>query len=233
MSGGAFSLQLDPSRPNHIAIFGRKGSGKSLLASIFYDRYPYDRMVIDPTGDIDAGDDAEDLPDPMPSRWLPRIDGKRSTVRYAADPGSSSYLEQLDAAVGLAFFHPGRKLLWIDEVGELTSANRTPPHMRRALHQGRHKSMSILACGPRPIDINPLVISQADYVACFELPNPKDRQRVADNIGLPPGEYDDAQADLVDHGFTWWDARAKELTILPPLPASLAARGAAISAGGR
>jgi hypothetical protein len=111
-------------------------------------------------------------------------------------------------------------LLWVDEVGELTRANKTPPHFRRALHQSRHRRLSMLLCGPRPIDINPLVISQADYVATFELPNPADRKRVADNIGI---ELDDLEAHLDEldpkHGYLLWDARARELVVMPPLPA--------------
>lgn len=220
---GLVSLQLDPGRANHVFCCGRKGSGKSELAAMFWRSYPYDRLVIDPTGDVDAGDDAVDLETPLPLRWPSKLGrDKRQTFRFVADPGSDDYVDDMDRAVALAFGH-GRCLLWVDEVGELTSANKTPAGMRRVLHQARHRKLSTLFCGPRPIDINPLVISQADYVAVFDLPNPADRKRVADVCGIPVGELEEHLADAteVKHGFVWWDAGERDLVVMPPLPASL------------
>lgn len=219
---GLAALELDPSRATHIFVCGRKGTGKSELARAFWTSYPYDRLVIDPTGDVDPGDDrARLLEDPLPTRWPASLgrEGERLTLVHRPDVGSDTYRDDMDRAAGLAFSH-GRTLLWVDEVGELTSANSTPPAMRRVLHQSRHRRLSTLFCGPRPIDINPLVISQADYVACFDLPNPKDRARVADNTGLELRTFEAAlaKATRTEHGFVWWDARGRRLLIMPPLP---------------
>lgn len=218
--------QIDPRRATHIAIFGRKGSGKSVLARRFWDSYPFDRLVIDPTGDVDPGDPkARNLSTPLPHRWPISVDNReRVTLRFAADPGSATYEEDLDHAAGLAFSH-GHCLLWVDEIGELTSASRTPPAMRRILHQSRHRALSTLFCGPRPIDINPLVINQADYLAIFHLPNPADRKRVADNMGYELAELEEAHAELVEHGYLWWDAVNRELEVRPPIPQGRAAKG--------
>lgn len=212
-------LQLDPSRAHHITILGRKGTGKSFLAKRFWETYPYDRLVIDPTGDVEPGEGAHKLEDPVPARWPMFPSEERTTLHYKADPGSPMYLDEIDRAVGLAFTH-ARSLLWVDEVGELSRANATPPHFRRALHQSRHRRLSLLLCNPRPIDVNPLVISQADYLATFELPNPADRKRVADNIGIDLADLE-AHLDELDpkHGYLWWDARNRELIVMPPLPA--------------
>jgi hypothetical protein len=216
--------QLDPRRATHIAIVGRKGTGKSVLAKRFWSTYPFDRLVIDPTGDVDPGPPssredppAEELAAPLPTRWPKRLDDKRQTLRFAADPGSASYEEDLDRAAGLAFTH-GNCLLWVDEVGELTQANKTGPAMRRILQQGRHRNLSVLFCGPRPINLNPLVISQADYLAVFHTPNPADRKRLADMMGLELEELEAAHAELVEHGYLWWDAVRRELEVRPPLP---------------
>jgi hypothetical protein len=227
--------QIDPHKANHIAIFGRKGSGKSVLAQRFWDSYPLDRLVIDPTGDVDPHDPkAVNLTNPLPLRWPSPLAGytatggnasneDRSTLRFHPDPGSATYEDELDQAVQLAFTH-GHCLLWADEVGEVTSANKTGPAMRRVLQQGRHRHLSVLLCGPRPIDINPLVISQADYLALFELPNPADRKRVADIIGFDLGEFEEAHRQLVNHGYLWWDTVNRELEVRPPLPHGAAAR---------
>lgn len=214
--------ELDPHKAHHITCVGRKGSGKSVLAHMIWDSYPKDRLVIDPTGDVDTtdprtGKPAEDLHVPLPLRWPSNLNGERTTLRFHPDPGSATYEDDMDAAVQLAF-GKGDCLLWVDEVGELTNANRTPPAMRRVLHQARHRRLSTLFCGPRPIDINPLVISQADYLAVFELPNPADRKRIADNIGYELGHLEEAHAQLAEHGYLWWDARARELEVCDPIP---------------
>jgi hypothetical protein len=211
--------QLDPRKANHVTIVGRKGSGKSVLAQRFWDSYPGDRLVIDPTGDVDTRDPkAENLTLPLPLRWpRPFREDERSTLRFHPDVGSATYRDDMDAAVQLAF-QKGSCLLWVDEVAELTSANNTPPAMRRVLHQSRHRRLSTLFCGPRPIDINPLVISQADYLAIFDLPNPADRKRIADVIGYDLNELEEAHGELAEHGYLWWDTRARELEVRPPIP---------------
>lgn len=216
--------QLDAGKATHIAIVGRKGSGKSVLARRFWESYPYDRLVIDPTGDVDPGDPkARNLTTPLPHRWPASLDRERVTLRFAADPGSATYEDDLDAAAGLAFGH-GNCLLWVDEIGELTRANKTAPAMRRILHQSRHRRLSTLFCGPRPIDINPLVISQADYLAIFHLPNPADRKRCADTMGYELAELEEAHGHLEEHGYLWWNATARELEVRPPIPQGRAAK---------
>jgi hypothetical protein len=73
-------------------------------------------------------------------------------------------------------------------------------------------------CGIRPVGIDPLVIGQADYTYVFDLPQPQDRKRVAENIGWPPGEVDRAVEALPEHGYLRHDRKAHELVSFPPLP---------------
>src|SRR5207302_9297492 len=144
-----------------------------------------------------------------------------SKLRYCPDPGSPDYADDLDRAVGLAFFHPrGPRLLWIDEIAELTGANRTGPNLRRALHQGRHRQLSMLMCGPRAKHINPLVLGNADVVYVFELPHPHDQDAVAGAIGVPPKKLQAAIGGLGQFEYLRYDSRSKELLHFPPLPLS-------------
>lgn len=217
---GIVDFELDPSRPSHISIFGRKGSGKSTLAGRFFDSYPFDRLVIDPTGDLRSRmppkPEITVLTAPVPARWpLNARDDGRSTVYFKPDYLGPSYDEDLDRALGMAFSQ-GRCLAWVDEVAEITTANKTLPHTRRVLHQSRHRSLSLLFCGPRPMHVNPLVVSQADYIAIFDLPNPADRKRLADVMGWDPSDLDERVADLDQFEWLWFDARAHQL--VGPLP---------------
>jgi len=201
-------------------ILGRKGSGKSVLARRFWDTYPYDELVIDPHGEF-TDPDARTLHDdelgtnawPAAREFGDR--NRRVKLRYIPDMGSKSRTDNLDRAVGMAFNHRRCHLL-IDEIVLLTRANSTPPYMARALHMGRHRHLSLTMCGPRPVDVDPLVISQADYLYVFQLPHPLDRQRVAAVIGYPPNAFDAAVAGLGRYEYLRWDG--DELIHFPPVP---------------
>jgi hypothetical protein len=212
---------IDPDKGSQIFATGRKGQGKSVLLRHLFDSFPYDRLVIDPTGDVRADLTRDRMPftaltDPLPVRLPVDLDGNSQTFVYVPDPGDPAYLDNIDRAIGLALLN-GKTCLWIDEVGEVTRSGVTPPNMRRALHHGRHKQLTLMLAGPRPIDVNPLCISQADHDFVFHLPNPADRKRVAENIGWPPKAFDAAVHDLGDHEFLWWCTKTQELTHLPAL----------------
>lgn len=212
-------LELDPRRSNFVTIIGRKGSGKSELARAFWESYPFDRLCIDPTGDFNPGGEVERLSEPLPARFPTDPEGRRVSLRLVPDPGSPTYGDELDRAVGLAFHHPRkRSMLLIDETEEMGTAQQTRPGWARALKQGRHRNLTLVCAGIRPLNINPLVLSQADYVAMFHTPNPDDRKRVASSIGYEPRALDAAHEVLEEHEFLWWDARAHELIHCPPIP---------------
>jgi hypothetical protein len=208
--------RIDPHTPTIATILGKKGSGKSVLARRLWDTWPYDRLAIDPHNDL-HDEHSHVLRDPLPVRLPAPLDteDERGSWRYVPDPGSRTYVDDLDRAVGLAFNHR-RTLLWCDEVGDLTRAAYTPPFMRRALHQSRHRQLSMLLCGPRSIDINPMVIAQADLLYVFDMPHPRDRERVAEVIGYPPKDFAGAVQNLDDHEYLRWDGH--ELVHFPKLP---------------
>lgn len=209
-------LELDPRRGANATIIGRKGSGKSVLARRLWDTYPGDALVIDPTGDFRVPD-ATTVRE-VPARWPGRDpDEGPVRLRYLPDPGSASYAEDLDAAAGLAY-RRGDCLLLLDEAGELTSASRTGPALRRILRQGRHRRLSLVACNPRPLEVDPLLLSQADRIFCFRLPHPRDRDRLAGIIGVPPSELAAGLESLDEHGCLMYDAARHELLVLPALP---------------
>lgn len=213
---------IDPDKGAHIMIVGRKGQGKSVLARRLFDSFPYDRVILDVTGDIGRDLTNEGMPfqrltSPLPVRLPAGEQGRPVTAVYAPDMGNEESYDDLDRALGLAI-RKGRTLAWIDEIGTLTSRGRTPPNLRRALHHGRHHQLTLLMCGPRPMDIDPLCLSQSDHVFVFDLPNPADRKRVADCIGWPPEAFARAVGDLGDHEFLWWNTVEQTLTHMPPLP---------------
>lgn len=233
---------LDIARSPIITCVGKKRSGKSVMGLLWFQQYPGDRVVIDVAGDdgptAASGPDVVELHgtvDELPASWpeSERRDERPMTLRYVPDAGSPTFLEDMDAVVGLAMAH-GDCMILIHEVGRVAPANRTPPHMSRLLQHNRHRGVSAIMCGPRPQGIDPLVIAQADLTYVFELPNPNDRKRVAETIGWDPGDFDaevhslrqweylryDANEDAPD-GDTAEDTRLRHY---PALPADVVAQ---------
>jgi len=221
---------IDPSRSFIISAFGRKRSGKTFFNRRLFNAYPFDKLCIDVNGEADPGGELEKIGAPLPSKWPQPTPGllgekrpKYRTLYYRADPGSATYDDDLDRAVGLAMNPQDRHaLVWCGEIGEfMPTATKTRPHMRRALMQNRHYKTSLLFDGPRPMNVNPLVLAQSDYVAIYDLPNPHDRQRVAETIGFDPSEFYDECEETFRRGAHWfllWDAEQHLLYRCPPLP---------------
>lgn len=218
---------FDPAKGFFTFATGKKGSGKSYLSRRIFDSYPYDRLIIDVTGSVrqdfrDEGADFKELSkDALPLRFPADPEGRRVTAVYVPDMGGKEALLDADRAIGLGLQH-GRCMIWIDEIGVVAPANRTPPNFRRVLHHGRHRKLSVLMAGPRPLTVDPLCLAQADHVFMFDLPNPADRKRVADEIGWPPAKLDEAHGNLRQHEYLWYNALAEDgmgtLSHMDPLP---------------
>lgn len=203
--------RYDARKPLFISIYGRKGSGKSHLAERFWADWPrqYSALVIDPTGDFVAGDDIDDLTDPLPYRLeLPSPGDPGTRWRYRPDMGSATVDDDLDRAVGLAFYVDKQIpfLLVIDEDHVVARVNHTGPNMRRIYYEARHRNLSVITCGPRPVQVNPLQLSQSDYVYIFALPHPLDQDRVAATCGIDPARLREAIAGLGTHEYLRFDA---------------------------
>lgn len=211
--------KLPPDRGVMVLCVGKKHSGKSVMAQQYFRTYPHDRVVLDIAGDDGPirpddptfhtleGTVAEGLPTSWPEHLRAHDDRLRPlpmTLRYAPDAGSPTVREDMDHVVGLAYEH-GHCCLLVHEVGVLAPANRTLSNTRRVLMHGRHQQLTVLWCGPRPADVDPLVVAQADLVYCFEMPNSDDRDRVAKNINWDRGEFSDAMSELGPHEFLLYD----------------------------
>jgi hypothetical protein len=215
--------ELDPNENFIVSAFGRKGSGKTVFLRSLYRDFPYDKVCIDVNGDADPGPDSVPISAPLPTALPPRGEDKKPVdLHYVPDPGSLTYRDDLDRAVGMAMFPSDRRtLVWADEIGEFTNGNKTGPHLRRLLMQSRHYETSALFSGPRPMDIDKLVIGQADLVAVYDMPDPDDRDRVAKVIGYPPVAFREACEETFRRGPYWhllWVSAAKRLYRCPPLP---------------
>lgn len=220
--------ELDLADGRIITIIGTKSSGKSVLGLMLLRSYPGDRVVVDV-----AGDDGPQGPgvtvlhgtvQDLPKRWPehlrrrgPAGEWRPMTLKYRPDMGSETSQEDVDAIVGLTLRHGNEErhagrigcCLLIHEVGIVAKANRTPPHMRRLLNANRHHAVTAILCGPRPLDIDPLVMGNADLVYLFDTRNPADVQRAAAITGMNPADTRRAMDDLGPFEYLRADNREK------------------------
>jgi hypothetical protein len=239
--GNGFPDELDEAlndgKPKIISVWGRAGSGKSVFNRRLYHSWAGDKLAIDVNGNAEPGEDAERISrDEISSRWpqQPLELGERRRPRnlwFRADPGSATYVDDLDRAVGMTLFPQDRPtMLWAGECGEMMPNGKTGPHMRRLLQQNRHHRVTALLDGPRPVYVNPLVLSQSAFVAIYHLPNPNDRKRVAESIGYPARrlevEHEETQrrnAAAKKKGephfwFLFWHRDGHQMYRMAPLP---------------
>src|SRR5690348_16779087 len=113
-------MALDPVKGGHVFISGKKGQGKSVLARRLFDTYPYDRLVLDVTGDLTADFRRDGVkfvtltPDALPLSFPSGDDGEPVTAVLAPDMGDEgAAMDQMDRGLGLALDHR-RTLVWCD-----------------------------------------------------------------------------------------------------------------------
>jgi hypothetical protein len=120
-------------------------------------------------------------------------------------------------------------LLWAGEAGELMHRGSAGPHLSRLLQQSRHYRTTALFDAPRPVWLDPQVLLQSNLVAVFELPNPADRKRIAETVGIDPAKFNEIcfrTWDKGDYHFVLIDTdapRGKQLWSCAPLPITAAA----------
>lgn len=239
------SFVLDPDKGAVVFACGHKGAGKSVLAEWYFRAYPYPRLVVDANGDVDAAGSFTTYYEPKVELVRPRREGKPPVYlserpelegltewpswRYEIDYTDPDWPFVVDAVIGEP---PGRHsggsgvlgtgmptCVWIDEVGELASAGRTPPRLLQHLHKLRHVRGTLILSGPRAVGVEPLCLSQADLVAMFDTPHELDRDRLAQHLQLPARELASLLDNLEEHGYLAFEGPpARQLSIMPPLP---------------
>lgn len=220
---------LDTSFEQVLLFIGRKGTGKSLFAGAVMRQWPADtdRLVMDINADMDLSDlDPIRLPSDPPLLLPPRRRRDvAETYWWQPDPSRGSFRDDVDRVVSLALFPKERRvLLDVDEAGVVFKVQQTGPHGTTAVHQGRHHHVPLLACMPRPKTVEPLLLTQADRIHMWDVPNPADRKHIADFAGIPLGKLSTALDETRRRGPHWallfvaQPSSQRGFYRLPPLP---------------
>lgn len=137
-----------------------------------------------------------------------------ATARFV--PRDPADADEYDAVYRWVFHHWPR-YVWCDEAGFVHPAQGSTRWPRLFLTQGRKRELGHIACETRPRGIAVNLVAQAAHVFVFDTPVRRDREYLADNMGLERDRFEAAHAALPEHGFMHWDRRAKRLTVLDPI----------------
>lgn len=159
-----------------------------------------------------------------------RGDPPRRYRKYRIVPNfvAKNWLQRSDDFVGLAYLI-GHSAVFLDEIGEQAPAHRTPPWTRQMLRVGRHQHCSMFMAGPRPTDLDPSVLNQADVVTVHGQLHELDVKRMAKHLHLSDVELmrliNNLQrfkrADSPEQGvgeFLAYFKASRELGLCDPLP---------------
>lgn len=177
-----------PSKALTIAAFGARGTGKTawVKQQILAARPP--RLMVwdfkhDP-GLEDVGRAFHALPEFIQSLKA-RTFASRYLVNHAGD------VPQQFEFFCLAAWQAGCVLMFVDELPEVTKANKAPPAWRRCVNVGRdyrdaagaRKWLSIIGAGQRPAECDKSFISNADVIHTGRLSNAADARELSQSLG--------------------------------------------------
>lgn len=227
-AGAVAYPEIDPSMDQIMLWIGRKRSGKSRAAAEVARQWPTDVLIMDISMDFPLPTDAEvtrlpsDPPFELPARKRREV---RETFVWQPDLRRGTLHDDIDRVFGLALEPRERRVLVVvDEAGIAFRLHKVGPNGATILQQNRHFGASLAACLPRPRNVDPLLIAQADRFGMFDIPNPADLDHLAAHAGVRAADLEIASKQVLRRG-PWWSLlmvqqpeTLRGLYACPPLP---------------
>lgn len=175
------------------AAFGARGTGKTVWCKRVvqaYATHPGARVLV---WDYKHDHDLAELGQGFTS-WPAFVGATKAAayvVRYLPSPDHDPH-EQFAAWCELAW-REGNLLMFVDELPEVTKANRAPAEWRRCVNVGRSyangtKSLSILAAGQRPTEVDKSFLGNCDVIHTGRLGFEDDARMFGRMWGVPSSE---------------------------------------------
>lgn len=171
-----------------LAAFGARGTGKTAWVKQQLERIKPPRLLI---WDFKHDPALEGIGRPVAS--LPELikaaKAKRFSMRFQVDH-TRDIQAQFDLFCQAAWL-AGDVMLFVDELPEVTKANKAPAAWRRCVNvgrlyrgqDGRERSISIIGAGQRPAECDKSFISNADVIHTGRLSHAGDARELAQSLG--------------------------------------------------
>lgn len=188
------------------AAFGARGTGKTAWVKQLLEKIKPPRLVV---WDFKHDPDLEGVGTAYTSLAdaIAAMREKRFAVRYLVNHAGDIHA-QFDLFCR-ACWAAGCLVMFVDELPEVTKANKAPQAWRQIVnvgrkytHEGRVKWVAVIGAGQRPAECDKSFIANADVVHVGRLGNASDAQAMARSWGLQQREL----MDLPD--LHWREKRA-------------------------
>lgn len=180
-------------KPLTVAVFGARGTGKTAWVKQQIASYKAPRLLI---WDFKNDPSLEDVGQRVTSlaALIQGLKARTFQLRYQVNH-HGDIVAQFELFCAAAF-EAGCLLMFVDELPEVTKANRAPPAWRRCVNVGRdyrdsagaRKWLAIIGAGQRPAECDKSFISNADVIHTGRLSFSTDAANLAKVIGCRPEE---------------------------------------------
>lgn len=187
-----------------ILVFGKRGSGKSVLAAHLlkqYERY----FVFDTLGEYTDGVIFDNISD-LAEFWRSVYRDKFKIIYRPTQPAAEfeTIAELIWKCKDLAFL--------VEEIDTFGTPYKIDENFANIIQRGRHRHITLIGVTQRPYGIHRLLTSQAKKVYIFNTNEPRDRAYLKDF--LPGSAEIEAQLDkLEQYQFCLWQDGAEQITI--------------------
>lgn len=192
-----------------IAAFGARGTGKTAWVKQQIDAAKPARLMV---WDYKHDHALASVGKPFPSwsKFVAACKAPAFAARYLVHPDFDPH-EQFEAFCQLAW-REGNLCMFVDELGEVTKANKAPPAWRKCVNVGRSydngkKALAIIGANQRPAEVDKSFLANCDVIHTGRLGDVADAKRFAASWGIDPAEL----VNLPD--LAWVEKRADSSTI--------------------
>lgn len=212
-----------PIRPSdRCCAVGMTGSGKSMLLAHLWAIYPGQRVLVDVNDVCELGPDAlADERGHCTAEKVRDVDWRARTIRFVPRAQNERLYNDLYAAI----FDRGNLCVFLDESQGPTTSSRWPQWLRTTVTQGRKRSILHLAATQEPMNVVPVIYSQAEHLFVFRLTGRRDElNALAPRLGLDWRALQDEVEALQPHGYLRHSIGPEQPTRrMPPLPPDVVA----------
>jgi hypothetical protein len=199
-------------KPLTIAAFGARGTGKTQFTLQLIEATAPPRLAV---WDFKHDPGLDGLGTPYTWDQMGAMVRDMGRARFAVrfQPDHAGDIQAQFEFFCRACWEAGNLLMFVDELPEVTKANKAPPAWRRCVNVGRdyrgsdggRRALSIIGVGQRAAECDKSFISNADIIHCGRLANPEDARQMSKVLGVRPEEIT-SMPDL-----HWIERRASEI----------------------